>query len=353
MSAITAPKLASVLLLGSLACGCLRIGYRELDGARANKPDAGTSNDPDASTAAVSGRGGGSESGSIAAAMGGMVSRPAGATASGTGGQRAGGAGGGSGTSPSGSGGDSGLSGGAGGSGGTSTLMDAGTTDAGSDAGTDAATQNNRCPERTDAVLCDNFDDGLFNRWDYKLDTYGVLSQSTSPVRSGGSLHAATTRADLESQARWCASVLDKQKSGDIWLRYYNYLPSSVVITSHFSSGVISELQEPYWGVWTAVQSNRVDIGTSFDSFYQGDQAFPRDRWVCVELHIKVDPTAGQLELFLDGTRVAYSPNPLNTVPAMGYTNAEVGIHYAETTQGPVEVYTEDVVLARQRVPCQ
>jgi hypothetical protein len=60
----------------------------------------------------------------------------------------------------------------------------------------------------------------------------------------------------------------------------------------------------------------------------------------------------GYFEVFLDGLKVISSP-PGNTVPAGGFTSAEVGIHYVESTQGPVELWVDDVILGYERFGCE
>ena len=78
---------------------------------------------------------------------------------------------------------------------------------------------------------------------------------------------------------------------------------------------------------------------------------FPRDRWVCVELHVFIDPIAGVYEAYLDGN-VAISSGMMDTTTADGITAAEIGIHYAEAGLVPVEVDVDDVAVARARIPC-
>jgi hypothetical protein len=314
------PIALTVALLGC-AAGCARFGYSELSEPSDKGRDAGA----DAgSKAGKPARGGGAgrmdaDSGaSGAAGEGGSAGRDA---------------------SP-----DSG-----------SDLLDAATgmSDAGmSDAAQDDDAGNDdpvSCPAH--ALFCDDFEDPTFSRWSYPVKTNGTLTQSTTRARTGlGSLRATTGAAAAGNEARYATSVLAKQKSGDIWLRYYYYLPSTVTVTTHFSAGVMSEIIQPYWGFALLVRPSRVDL-TSMAGPFQGTLSFPRDRWVCVELHVRIHPSTGVFEGYLDGA-LAVSSTPTNTLPADGFTNAEVGIHYAEAGQGPVEVYVDDVVIAKTRVPC-
>ena len=61
--------------------------------------------------------------------------------------------------------------------------------------------------------------------------------------------------------------------------------------------------------------------------------------------------TAGSVEAYLDG-ELATSWRDIDTLPAGGFTAAEVGIHYAEDSQGAVEVFVDDVAFGTARMPC-
>jgi hypothetical protein len=317
------------LTLALLACasGCLRFGYAERTGQHG---DAGSKGGhlPDDSGVAGTRSGSGAVGGSGGSGAGGNagVDAPADSGAPST---------------------DAGAS-------------DAGPTDAAQrdadppddeDAGaTDAGTFRD-CPEHPGVILCDGFEDGSFSRWSYPVVTNGTLGRSTARSHTGAaSLRATTGVAAAGNEARYAASVLANQKSGHIWMRYYYFVPSTVTVTSHFSAGVMSEIMEPYAGFAMLVRPSRVDL-TTMDGPFQGTMTFPRDRWVCVELHVQIDPQVGLFEGYLDGV-LAVSSTPTNTLPGDGFMNAEVGIHYAEANQGPVEVYVDDVMIARTRVPC-
>jgi hypothetical protein len=219
------------------------------------------------------------------------------------------------------------------------------------DAGTHTAPID-LCPERSDALFCDGFEDPSFSRWSYPVITNGSVEQSTTFVHAGtGSMHANTGSSGANNVARYAAAIFDQQMSGDIWVRAYYYLPSSTeVTTSLFSTLVVSEIEPPYFGFALIVRSSRVDIGV-LDTMYPGTLAFPRDRWTCIELHVTIDPEQGVFEGFLDGELAAQSL-PTDTQPDHGYTVIDAGIHYTEPEQGPVELYVDDVVAGTSRVGC-
>jgi hypothetical protein len=201
-------------------------------------------------------------------------------------------------------------------------------------------------------LFCDGFEDPTFERWSYNVVNNGTTTRNTMRRRSGAASLRATTGAAAEgTEARWATKAIANQKSGDVWMRFYNYLPGAVMVMTHFSLGVMSEIMEPYDGVSLLVKPTRVDINSMSGSFV-GTKAFPRDRWVCVELHVHIDPTAGVFEGYLDGELAVSSP-PTNTLPKDGFTSAEIGVHYADGNQGPVDIYVDDVVVGRARIPCE
>lgn len=211
---------------------------------------------------------------------------------------------------------------------------------------------NKHCPENPNAVFCDGFEDATASRWAYEIEIDGTAVRSSTRKRTGAlALHATTTAANKDSAARFASTDLNGVKSGEIWMRFYDYLPSSTNITSHFSAGVLSEITEPYDGLFITVRPTAVGLG-GMVGFNDGQIAFPRDRWVCVELHAHVDAIDGYFEVYLDGGLVVSSGHG-NTVPAGGFTSAEVGIHYVESPQsGPIDVYVDDVILGFQRFGC-
>jgi hypothetical protein len=339
--------LIAALLSALAGSGCLRFGY----GERAVKID-------DAGADASAGRGGASVAGT-----GGEWSVAAGSGGGGRGGADA---------SESDAGLDAGTDAMPSDAGLDAAVMDSG-ADAGSDAGTievpdagsDAGAMNPDagaadsgpptvypgCPEQAGVLFCDGFEDPGFSRWGYPVSHNGALERTTARKRTGmASLLATTNGPSALSEARRAAVVLDHQMSGDAWLRFYNYVPSSVTVNQHFSVGIISETAMPYDGFELRILPSGVDINSS-SGVFPGVRSFPRDRWVCVELHVLIDPAKGRFEAFLDGLPAVQS-SEVKTLPADGMSVAEIGIHYAGANQGPVQVYVDDVAIARFRVGC-
>jgi hypothetical protein len=340
-------SLVLVASIGTLAGGgCLRFGYGDRRGLI--RSDSGV---VDAGPAADGGA-----TGPMDASQDSAVGSQAGSSAAG--GSRAA-AGGGSGGA---------LSAGNGGAGGArAEPLDAGLTDpldAGSDAGTDAGAADSgvvasqKCLERPGALFCDSFEapDPDFMLWSYEALTNGTVARSTTRARTGQwSLRSATTQG-AGTQARLATLELNKQMSGDAWVRFYNWVPSSVEIQQHFSIGIISEEDPPWNGFEVRIlNGDIVDLNTA-SALVVVDGVTPkvtytRDAWVCVEMHVFIDAIAGFYEAYLDSTLAVRSPMT-DTTTASGYSAAEVGVHYAPTDQGPVELFVDDVVVARSRIGC-
>jgi hypothetical protein len=207
------------------------------------------------------------------------------------------------------------------------------------------------CPDRSDALFCDGFED-LKSRWSYEIAMNGTAARTTTRFHSGSaSLLATTGAAAPNTAARYAIKAFNHQKSGEIWARSFYYVPSSSVADPYFSTTVVAELEPPYFGFSLLVLPSRVAIGVG-DKRYQGTLAFPRDRWTCVELHVSVAATGGMFEAYLDGALAARSP-AIDTLPDQGYTTLDVGIHYTDPKQGPVEVYVDDVVASNTRPGCE
>ena len=229
----------------------------------------------------------------------------------------------------------------------TQTPTDAGAADSGK------PTIYEKCPELPGVLFCDSFEDPSFKRWAYTVTHNGTLTLTTDQAHTGAtSLHAVTGPPASLTEARRATDVLDHQKSGHAWMRFYNWVPGTVVVTEHFAVAVMGEVEVPWHGYELRILPNGIDINST-PGVYPSAKTFPRDRWVCVELHVYIHPSAGFYEAYLDGDLVLTSTPPANTLPAMGLTVAEVGVKYAPQNQDSVEVYVDDVAVATTRIPCQ
>ncbi|HKU39913.1 MAG TPA: hypothetical protein VJR89_17255 [Polyangiales bacterium] len=329
----------------TLSCGCLRFGYEPVDALRDSKADAGQR---DSGTGGI-GAGAGYGDAATAQDAGETPLRDAGAPDAGKAGMKDAGA------QPLDGGTDAAVDAGPSDAGGSidAALADAALEDAAmvEDAAVDAGPVD-PCAGRSDVSFCDGFEDPELSNWNYPIAMNGELERSTDPVRSGSAaLHASTGPSNgANAAARYGAKIFGHQTTGDVWARAWYYLPSSVTINTFFSTLLITEVEMPYFGCSVLVKPSRVELGGVTARFFT-QAPFPRDRWTCVELHIRIHASTGICEAYVDGM-IATQSAMTDTLPAMGYTSLEVGIHYTEPNQGPVEVYVDDVAAGTARVGC-
>ena len=340
-----APAWAALALL----TGCVRFGYgpdaRKHDGSEAGTTAPGDASTSDAGFPGVGGAGG-ADSGlnapdGGAAGSGGMDagrmldSGGAGSGSSGSGAMDAG---------PTDSGAhDSGAM--------DSAAQDTGTTDAGTPDTPDPRWTED-CPDVPGVLFCDSFEDGL-SKWDYAIQSRGTVSVSTTVASNGSHALRADTMASTSnerSMARQATTALGHRTSGHLWARFFYYLPSYVNVTQKLSVGVLSEIEDPWLGFSVLIVPTGIGIESRATEQTIGT-VFPRDQWVCVEMHVQIDPSAGRFEFFLDGAG-GLALNNRNTLPARGYTSFEVGVHYANFNQGPITAYADDVMLGTERLGC-
>jgi hypothetical protein len=81
--------------------------------------------------------------------------------------------------------------------------------------------------------------------------------------------------------------------------------------------------------------------------------AFPRDRWVCVQLDLDVSDTNGSFTLSIDGQSVLAQGPPLDTLPGAVFVYLTAGIDFSGFEQnGPARVYIDDVVVDIPPIAC-
>ena len=57
------------------------------------------------------------------------------------------------------------------------------------------------------------------------------------------------------------------------------------------------------------------------------------------------------MKAYIDG-QLAASTAAIDTLPDRGYTSLDVGIHYTDPKQGPVEAFVDDVAAGTSRIGC-
>lgn len=210
------------------------------------------------------------------------------------------------------------------------------------------------CPDDPALLFCDGFENlRLEDTWDSSTVQNGSATRVTDFKRTGvASLQVTTDSLMQGAWARLATEVLNKQRSGHAWMRSYTWLPGSAKVMPYFSLGAMSENVQPYDGFELRLRPAHVEISATGGVWGSMMVPFPRDRWVCVELHAFIDPAVGFYEVYFDETLVVTSALH-DTQPADGLTTAEVGIHDAAPMQPATEVYVDDVAVGGARIPCQ
>jgi hypothetical protein len=209
-----------------------------------------------------------------------------------------------------------------------------------------------------DAIFCDGFE------WDYPLErgawgwefvVDGSLETTEDPPAAVGMRSLRSTIGGRNHAAALGVIFARSVLEGDLWIRGYFRIGADVevgvlslayVTSVDLAIGIALQLHAGgNVGAW---------LGTIEPPDYLTTTApFPRDRWVCLQLHIVVDDIAGAVELFVDDTMVG-SRTGMDSVPlARGGLGAMVaGIEYAGIGQGAGVVHSDDIVVGTTRVPC-
>jgi hypothetical protein len=228
--------------------------------------------------------------------------------------------------------------------------------DGGRDAGVDSGPPTTRCGTLGTTIFCDGFEfvhPSALGPWTRTVITSGsTLATTTSPTFLGSrSLQSRTVTGSVSA-----ALMRDLGASiggGDVWIRGYFYMPAS----SGFDWATLIYLfgGEPGDGIAVMVRGDDslgIYLGPSDISALHGSRGVRRDAWNCVELHISIADSGGLVEMFLEGLS-AGSFGPHDTLPPGGFEELYVGVENSSATHPPFTLYTDEVVVARTRMPCE
>lgn len=277
--------------------------------------------------------------------------------------------------------------------------LDAGELDAGGveeDAGTA------RCPA---GAFCEDFESPSMgtNGWTPFPDWIEVTyidprdgAQPVSPYRGSGMLRARTTTkgsaADIvvcpfdEDGTAFCPEVIPDAgvtpdggipalpgiTSGDIWMRAYVFAPSTLTTGDPFEIGHASILyagaHRGPWLVGEEIVGFNLDVGRS--SMYVGTigqrielrpadgeadtrPVFPMDEWVCVRVHIHVDPVDGSVASYVGPDETPeVERSAIDTVPEYPWLHFGVGLGYTSEMPNGAELYFDEVAFHTEPLDC-
>lgn len=223
--------------------------------------------------------------------------------------------------------------------------FDATPTDALADSGADAFDAGPPCPALPGVVFCESFEGAP------KLGTLvgDVIVDPVRAYRGTMSQHAATTGT---SEASWqLGQVLPTLTSGDLYARWFVYLPGTVT-SANLASVHLVESPLPFHGLIFGLRDGIAELtSTEADITEFSTISIPRDRWVCLQMHVQISDTDGAIDGAVDGQPFGVKTN-IDTAPAAGYRNVHVGVFSTGSAAAPIEMWSDDVAVGTQPIPC-
>lgn len=195
------------------------------------------------------------------------------------------------------------------------------------------------------ARVCDDFEMGPVSRqppFDWGPD----VVQSTARAHRGAASGLFETMAAGEQPS---VGVDFTTPPTDIWARFWAYVDSANVVQES-SLFAVNEGVPPYGGTSLLLNDSGLAVYTSGGTgTYLSGVPMPRDRWVCLSMHVVVGPM-GTIDVSLDGASVV-SGVADTRLPA-GVNNASVGITYTGSAQTPPLSYAiDDVAITIDGTP--
>ncbi len=203
------------------------------------------------------------------------------------------------------------------------------------------------CPPLPGLLFCESFEgDPLLPSVDGT-----VMIDATRSARGARSQYAMTTGASVPS---WqLGQVLPYVTSGELYARWYVWVPSTVQ-SIDLASVHLVEMTTPYDGVSFGVVDGIVEMentANDISMIARSTTRLPLDRWVCLQMHVAISATDGAIDVAVDGQTVA-ARSGLDTLPATGYRMVHAGLFAMDSATAPIEMWTDEVAVGTQPIPC-
>lgn len=218
-------------------------------------------------------------------------------------------------------------------------------TDAPSDVPTDALPPRASQCDELDVLFCEGFEDDL-SAWttDIPEGTETDIEFSDSAFRGRGVLRSySDSRSDYSIIFR---GGIWPDDTDDLWVRAYYFVDadfSTVIEPFEFvgDSYSVPHLVTP--GSYADVHAH----GVLGDGTWESSINPEADRWVCAEMHMHRDPTAGYVELFIDGAMAVRTEDmPITET----FTGLGLGLVYTDFDEALI--FFDEVAAHTSRIPC-
>jgi hypothetical protein len=218
------------------------------------------------------------------------------------------------------------------------------------------------CGGAAASIFCSDFETQGLADWD--LIEPGA-SASTAQARSASHSLFGTAGSGAPASER-AIKYLPPLTSGSVFVRLFVYIPSTTGLpsTSMSNSSAIATMgavpagrdYEEVSFFSTMAQVFGDNSAGNPPTYYAYAQltASPYDRWMCVEWELTlVAPGSDRAAVYVDGSASpTASATGLTLRPTNGLSVLRVGTDYSGT-DGTFQTFTDDVVVATQRVGCQ
>jgi hypothetical protein len=201
------------------------------------------------------------------------------------------------------------------------------------------------CPPRPGLLFCESFEETPA-----LTTTAGMVDiDATRAHRGSRSQHAQATGINVPG---WqLGGVLPYVTSGDLYVRWHVYVPSTIV-NVNLASVHLVEMDTPFRGLIYGFQDGMAEVASSEASATSTSTiAVPRDRWVCAQMHVVIADTGGRIEGALDEQLIAPVLD-IDTLPTGGFRNVHAGVFSTALATEPMEMWTDELAIGTQPIPC-
>jgi hypothetical protein len=211
------------------------------------------------------------------------------------------------------------------------------------------------CNAHADAIFCSGFESPDLSDWSSVLvDGNARVEQTNARTHEGkGALHASSTGQESDAVV---AENFSPVKDGDLFLRAFLYVPAGLATRTMnvFFLGDVAR-PDPFKGIDFNLEDGAFSIFVPENDpqrFTSTTLQIPRDKWFCLQVHMKVGAAGtGAVTILVDGN-TALDEQAVNTLPDAGIHLLRLGIDWSSLQTEPFDFYVDAVVLARASVDC-